>query len=125
MKTLVQFISSAVGAYQNCVKSGNREWQLKHLETLERLSALLPSGSGFNNGTELDIDRSSIEKLVFKTTFHHMSDHGFYEGWSEHTITITPAFDGFNLKVSGSDRNQIKDYIADVFLHCLSQEIGV
>lgn len=74
-----------------------------------------PHGSGFDNGTMLDFDKSGGAKLVFTTAFHHMTEHGYYSGWTEHTVTVTPAFDGFDLKISGRDRNDIKDYIADVF----------
>lgn len=48
---------------------------------------------------------------------------GMYVGWTEHTITVTPSFIGLNVKVSGRNRNEIKDYIADHFSDCLETEI--
>lgn len=78
----------------------------------------MPSGSGFDNGTKLDRDTSLRRGLlVFDTAFHHMNEGGFYEGWSEHTVFVRPAFVGhFEIyKIDGRDRNQIKDMIADMF----------
>ena len=86
----------------------------KHLDDL--LLEVLPSGSGFDAGTKLMMDKCTSEKLVFFTSFHHMSEHGYYTKWTDHNIIVTPclAF-GFNLKVTGRDYNSIKEYISDVF----------
>ena len=55
-----------------------------------------------------------------------MNEYGAYVGWTEHDVIVTPAFDGFNLRVTGRDRNQIKEYIGDVFHTWLSaKENGV
>ena len=83
----------------------------------------LPQGAGFDNGTEIDLERSTDKKLVFHTAFHHMNDAGYYTCWTEHTVTVTPAFlGGFDLKVSGRNTRDIKDYIADTFHHLLGAE---
>jgi hypothetical protein len=45
-----------------------------------------------------------------------MHDSGMYDGWTEHTIVLTPSFLGhFDMRISGHNRNEIKDYIADTF----------
>jgi hypothetical protein len=81
-----------------------------------------PSGSGFDNGTQIDEDRSDV--LRFATAFHHMDECGMYDGWTEHTIRVKPSLAwGFDLKVSGRDRNGIKDYIADVFAQWLNEMV--
>ena len=86
------------------------------IETAEYISAeILPSGSGFNSGTRFDIDKSTMDKLVFHTSYHHMSEHGYYTKWTDHTVTVTPSFHGFNIKVSGRNHNDIKEYIAESF----------
>lgn len=91
-------------------------WGANAKEAIETLTRdFLPSGSGFNNGTKFDFDRSKRSKLVFHTSFHHMDENGYYDGWTDHTVTITPSFDGIEVKVSGRNRNDIKDYIADEF----------
>lgn len=97
----------------------------KESEIEDILTALvkehMPSGSGFDNGTTLIDAASSGAKLVFATAFHHMNEHGMYDGWTTHTVIVTPAFDGFDLRVTGRNRNDIKDYIADAFHAALSR----
>jgi hypothetical protein len=76
----------------------------------------MPSGSGFDHGTTLDLGASTGEKLVFLTAFHHMHESGVYDGWTEHVVTVHPSLSfGFRLTVSGTDRNAIRSYIKDEF----------
>lgn len=123
IEPLYQAMARAAGARLNCIESGNSEWQARHKESLLRLTKdYLPSGSGFDSGAKIDLDQSTDERLVFTTAFHHMNDSGMYNGWTEHTVTVTPSLShGFMLKVSGRDRNSIKDYIADCFRFVLSE----
>jgi len=93
-------------------------------EMLPIVNQYLPCGSGFDNGTSFDVEKSSPNKLIFNTSFHHMSEHGYYTRWTDHKVTVTPSFWGFNVKVSGVNYNQIKDYIAECFDYCLSQLTG-
>jgi len=89
-------------------------------EAEDRINALvkkyLPHGSGFDSGTKFIYGRSNYNKLLFSADFHHMDKHGCYDGWTEHSVIITPdlAF-GFNVKVTGRNRNGIKEYISDHF----------
>ena len=73
-----------------------------------------PHGSGFDAGTELD-DKSTPKKLIFNTSYHHMDEAGYYIGWTDHQVIITPSFVGMDIKVTGKNYNDIKDYIEDVF----------
>ena len=87
----------------------------------ERLDNLLPSGSGFDQGTSLV--SASCNKIVFTTSFHHMDENGFYDGWTDHTITIKPSLiTSFDVNVSGRDKREIKNYIAEVFNDLLNDE---
>ena len=110
-------IASRLNAMENCLKSGNQDWAYKHEATIRELCANeLPSGSGFNNGTGFDFDKSTPEKLVFLTSYHHMNDGSYYDGWTAHSVIVTPSLQfGFNIKVTGQNRNDIKDYIAEMF----------
>ncbi len=93
----------------------------ERLETL--IKTYLPSGSGFDAGCEL-LDESTPEKLIFKADFHHLNDNGYYIGWSEHRVIIKPCLAwGFTLKVTGRDKRQIKDYIAETFQYSLTIEV--
>jgi hypothetical protein len=130
---VVRQIGKAFDAYLNCCKGAEgvgpsetatrwkenaERWQ----ETIESLvKDCLPSGSGFDAGTQFDWDKSKADRLVFNTSYHHMNDGGYYDGWTEHTITVTPSFVGMcDLKVSGRDRRSIKEYIAETFHNALT-----
>lgn len=125
-RKLYQILASHLNAMENCKERGNAEWLENHTDmVLELVKEHMPSGGGFDSGTILDFDASKGgDKLVFQTSFHHMSEHGYYDGWSEHIVTIKPSLQfGFDLKVSGRDRNDIKDYIAECFHSHLSLEL--
>jgi hypothetical protein len=122
-RTVLQHIASSV-ARLNCIPSSKTTWENRHEAMIEYLvKNHLPSGSGFDSGTQIDLDKSTGDKLLVSTSFHHMNEGGHYDGWTEHVITVTPAFDGFNLRIGGRDRNDIKDYIGDSFHHDLSTTI--
>src|SRR5262249_26697859 len=110
----------AIEARTNCAKMGNDEWFSRHTDSIEQLQYFMPSGSGVDCGTKVDLDKSTGNKIVLYADFHHMNDGGMYDGWTNHVVTVTPAFDGFNLSISGRDRNGIKEYLADTFHNCLS-----
>ena len=72
----------------------------------------------------MNLDKSSASKLVFETSFHHMSEHGYYTKWTDHTVTVRPAFQGLDIRVSGRNHGDIKDYIAECFYCCLTENVG-
>ncbi len=119
-RTMAQAIAETVTAYHNCVKSGNAEWELRHLETLYRLERKLPRGSGVDNGTKIEL-WSAEKKIVLACSFHHMDENGFYDGWTDHTITVTPTFSGIHVRVGGGRRNNIREYLADLYREALSE----
>ena len=85
----------------------------------------LPSGSGFDAGTKIERE-SSVNKIVLLTSFHHMNENGYYDGWTEHKIIIKPCLQfGFTFTISGRDKRQIKEYIEDMLQEILSREIDV
>lgn len=120
---LYQKIASVISAISNCEKSGNREWLLQHKETLAELLRILPSGSGIDMGTKLDLDSSSPKKLVLLVDFHHMDENGYYDSWVEYKVIVKPSlqFD-FTLKVTGKDKNCIKEYLYELYNHALQVE---
>jgi hypothetical protein len=124
-RELYREFASTVDAYHRCVATGNTEWRDKHEERLTTLAKdHLPSGSGFDCGTTIDIDKSTGERLVFHTSFHHMDEAGGYDGWTEHTVTVRASLiHGFTLTISGRNRNDIKDYIGEVFQNGLSGDV--
>ncbi len=125
MRPLYREIASTIQAMANCRKSGNGEWLDKHETRLESMVDMLPSGSGIDNGTKLDIECCTAHKLVLVFSYHHMNEAGMYDGWTEHVLTVTPSFDGIDLHISGRDRNDIKEYLYEVYHYALEQEIEI
>lgn len=118
--TVVEAISRATVARLNCIARGNADatarWD-RYLSAIQR--ECLPSGSGFDNGTAIvGADSASV---VLRTAFHHMDEQGSYDGWTTHRVTARASFAlGMELTIGGPNRNDIKDYIADVFQAALS-----
>ena len=122
--SVAQILASLVQARQNCRGGRNPEWYERHERTIERVvKAYMPSGSGVDSGTQIDLDLSSVDKLVFYTSFHHMHESGMYDGWTEHTVRVRPAFDGFTIGIGGRDRNEIKDHLTGIFDMALRYEL--
>jgi hypothetical protein len=123
MKTY-QKLATTIDALINCIEKGNAQWQENHETTIEKIMERAPHGSGFDSGTKIDLKNSTGEKIIFTTSFHHMNDGGYYDGWTEHTITVRPSMRfGFTMTISGRDRNDTKDFISECFESFLSEPI--
>jgi hypothetical protein len=104
------------------VENSLRELTSEQIEGLCREH--MPSGSGFNSGTSLCFDSSKPDHLVFTTGFQHMSEHGMYEGWTDHSVHVTPSLShDFDIEVRGPNHDDINDYIAETMHEALSQEL--
>jgi len=91
-------------------------WQDK----LDAIMKTAPSGSGFDNGTKLE--SISDKRIVFTTSFHHMNEHGYYDGWTDHQVIVTADLRAdFDIRVTGRNKRQIKEYIADTFNQWLGE----
>lgn len=129
-RPLFSLIASTLEAYDNCTRNGatqsqKAEWTARHRDTIyDLVENFMPSGSGIDSGTKIDWEQSTPLRLVFNTAFHHMDEMGGYDGWTEHKVIVTPSLTcAFDLKVTGRDRNEIKDYLGEVFNSALSEEI--
>jgi hypothetical protein len=118
-------IACLLEAMENCKASNNREWYDKHFFEVKRLvKEHMPSGAGLDRGTDIDLSVSEPERLVFNTQFHHMDEHGVYDGWTEHKVTVRPSLcTGIVMTVSGRNRNAIKDHIYECFQGALETVI--
>ena len=120
-----QVIATAVQARINCKERNYTEWYDKWTETIERETGNLPSGSGIDSGVKFDFDASTPEKLVFLFGFHHMNENGMYDGWTEHSLIVTPSLQfGFHIRITGKDRNDVKDYLYETFQYALAEEVN-
>jgi len=120
--TLIQTIMSTHEALTNCARSGNTEWHAKHTATLQQLYSMLPSGSGIDNGTT--VVTISRERLVLSCGFHHMNANGFYDGWTEHRIRVTPSWTGITVHVYGRDRNDILEDLHETYYSTLTATVA-
>ena len=83
---LIDRIAGHADARINCIETDN-DWLDHHTDIIKSMSDLLPYG--FDSGSAIDIEESNGEKIVIRTSFHHMNSVGYYCGWSEHVLTIT------------------------------------
>jgi len=118
-------LSTLLTARENCAKKPDHAWFDRHTDMIESLvKDHLPSGSGYDAGTTLDLDESHGDKLVFNTSYHHMDEWGGYDGWTEHTVTVKPALSNdFHLRISGRNRGGIKEMMYDDFRQSLMTDV--
>ena len=122
--TLATRIASALLALENCRSSGNEAWEERHEEALRTLVSRLPRGGGIDVGPTLS-EESTPNRLIFTLSFHHMNENGFYDGWTDHTVTVTPSLAlGFEVDVTGPNENGVLDYLGDVFADALHDEVA-
>ena len=126
-RKIYQALAAAVGALSNLRAADiarptlETDWELH----VEALMADAPSGSGFDSGTWLLIDAPTCtnSQLILHTNFHHMDEQGGYDGWTYHDIYVRPSLQfGIELSIKGTNRNGIKDFIAEIFGYWLNSE---
>lgn len=120
--TVYKQFASTVEAWKNCQKTHNAEWEVKHMETLHQLAeTFLPHGT---NGPYIDLDHTKPEKLVFRLSYHHMNKDGYYDGWTDHVVTVYPslAFD-IRLVISGQNKRDVKEILHADFEYALTRNI--
>jgi hypothetical protein len=85
---------------------------------------VLPSGSGFDSGCKIDHIKSTPNKIVIRCDYHHMNENGYYDGWTYHEVIIKPclAYD-HDMKITGRDKRDIKNYILDVIYEAIEGKI--
>ena len=122
---IYQKIAHLLQAIRNCNESCNVEWLEKHQETLDAIARhCLPRGSGFDAGTTID-EESTPQRIILHTSFHHLDENGFYCGWSDHDVIVSPClmFD-FQTRITGRDKRDIKDYIQSEFNYRLNEDFN-
>jgi hypothetical protein len=106
----------------NTIKTSKNDAHIESAKTrLEQEIAKLPSGSGLDRGVSLD-SSSKPERLVFLAPFHHMDANGYYCGWTDYKIVLKPSFlfFGIDIRITGKDKNYVKDYLYDLFSEVFS-----
>lgn len=97
------------------------QYRVQRNDEIARLLKLLPSGSGWDEGTKLS-DSTNAKRIQLHGAYHHMNPNGFYDGWTEHSIVITPSLAwGFEMKITGPNRNGIKEHLHEIFDYALRE----
>ena len=92
-------------------------------DRVDRILACLPRGSGIDAGTT--IVSVTDKQIVLTAGYHHMNEGGYYDGWTEHTIRVRPSLMlGMTVTVSGPNRNNIKDYLQELYMRVMEQEFA-
>lgn len=119
---IYQALAHKIQAVEFCEKENNKEWLEKHLFLIDHIMKQSPSGSGIDSGTKLLLEESHGEKLVFLVKFHHMNGDGFYVAWTSHKVIVTPSLLwGFNLRITGRNLYDIKEYLHKVYSNWLQE----
>jgi len=120
MPKVYQILARTLQSLRNCT---NEDWIEKYSNKIKLIENNLPSGSGINSGCKILVDNCNDSKIVIQCDFHHMDDNGYYCGWTEHKCIITPDFNDFNMKITGNNKNMIKDYLFDTIYQDLNKEV--
>lgn len=125
-KRVFQLIATAAASMKRCQNTGNKVWADRWAARLTHIEReLLPSGSGIDSGTKINWSATGGAEIALNCSFHHMDEHGTYDGWTDHTVRVRPCFEhpGFTIHdITGVNRNEIKEYLADVFIEALDAE---
>ena len=127
-RKIYQELASKINAMANCEKSGNTEWYDKHEDAIQEIIENLPHGSGIDGTTSLDFDATTENKIVIRSEYHTMNEHGYYGRWISFTLTIKPSLQfGIDLKVTGNfgKHQNLKDYLYEVFDNALNEYMSV
>ena len=99
-------------------------------EALEDLiNDFLPSGSGFDGQIFIDSKEEKFcHRFELTVSYHCMNDNGYYDGWIEVVYTITPSFDGYDIKenwkgYNGKYKELSRDYMGETLAYHLDMDV--
>jgi hypothetical protein len=96
------------------------DFEAQRADEIKRLSDLLPHGSGIDGTVWVELDER--KRLHLGADFHHMNHAGYYDGWTEHEVIVSPSLEwDFELRITGSNRNDVKSYLHEVYDHALRE----
>lgn len=88
------------------------DYRQPHEEAIQTYLDMLPSGSGIDSGITFHWEESNAQRLQFTIPYHHMDENGYYDGWKDYGMDITPSLEyGFQIKLRGRDKNDTKEYL--------------
>src|SRR5271166_4047612 len=121
-----RLIAQTFEARDRCIKDTNRaDWIDIHTATIRNVvEEAFPSGSSIDDGVVFDFDASKLNKLVFTLGFHHMDDNGYYDGWTDHSLIVTPSLSSnYSIRLTGENYRDIKDYLYELLSSALDERM--
>lgn len=127
-RPLYQQFATSFTAYQNCIKDENNDSPWEHIWECvinDMTRYHMPRGSGFDGGVDLSLRESKEDKLVFYTSYHHMDEHGSYDGWSDWRVTVTPSLQfGYKIRAVVINGRRVKSWDRDYIVECLDLSLS-
>lgn len=91
----------------------------------DMLEKLLPIGNGIEKECEISL-KSTKKRIVIDTAYRHPNDSYETSRLTNHQIIITPSFEEeINIRVTGKNVDNIKEYLHEVFREALMKEYEV
>lgn len=114
--------------YQKIAKVLSQKNWAKKTKELSLLQELLPNGYGIreHEGLAVILLESTKKRIVIETTYWHPNDSYETSRGTVHQVVITPSFeDEINIRVTGQNENNVKEYLEDIFREALMKEYEV
>lgn len=114
-------LKSTKGPLAGLFTNSALQYQEEVLECIEE--DFLPYGSGFDAGCKISLEDSSHDKIVITSAYHKLNEYGYYEGWIDLIVTVTPSLIlDFVLTIDGEGIDDLdREYLQDEFGNALGQ----
>jgi hypothetical protein len=115
--TVISRISGHLSGVSGAAASECAEWVARHESALAWIERnLLPYGGSIQPQCTVMTGESSPERVVIDVPWHHMNEHGGYDGWTSYRVIVTPSLlHGISIRITGRDRDDVKGYLLDIF----------
>ena len=114
--------------YQKIARVVSQKNWAKRAKELSLLQELLPNGNGIRGqeGLAEILPESTKKRIVIYTTYWHPNDSYETSRWTAHQVIITPSFEReINIRITGKNKDNVKDYLHDIFREALMKEYAV
>lgn len=110
--------------YQKIARVASQKNAMLKRDEFVMLQKLLPIGNGIEKECVILL-KSTEKRIVIDTTYRHQINP-LEIRWTDHQIVITPSFEGeINIRVTGKNVDNIKEYLHEVFREALMKEYEV